>query len=68
MGFAETKGRCCRLGQEKETRLYVIQVEGDEHDRVANIMRIDRKSAAAAMSSIDPHRLERENKKRRTKT
>lgn len=58
-------GRCCRLGQAKETRFYVLWVKGDTQDEIAMLMREKRITATLAMTQMDPSRLER-SKKRKT--
>jgi len=57
-------GRCCRLGQRKETRFYVLWVRGDAQDEIARLMREKRISATLAMTHIDPHRLEKNKKQK----
>ena len=51
-----TPGRCCRVGQKKPTRFYVLWVEGqpqDEAPRVANQLRM---TEAQALTRMEPKR------------
>jgi hypothetical protein len=59
-------GRCCRLGQEKQTRFYVLWVKGDTQDEIAMLMRDKRITATLAMTQIDPGRLDRPKKRKNT--
>ena len=57
-------GRCCRVGQHKPTRFFVIWVEGEPHDqapRDANKLRI---KEAEALTRMAPQRLQKRGDKR----
>ena len=59
-------GHCCHLGQFKETRFYVLWVKGDTQDEIAMLMREKRINAMTAMTEIDPSRLEKQRRNKRT--
>ena len=58
-------GRCARTGQEKETRFYVLWVEGEKQDEAPRLMRNSRISEAEALTRLDPERIERGRKRKR---
>ena len=70
MGISRVKslidlGCCCRLGQFKEMRFYVLWVKVDTQDEIAMLIREKRINAMMAMTEIDPSRLEKQRRKKR---
>jgi len=56
-------GRCCRIGQTKQTRWYVLWVKDDVWDEVNWMMLKCRIAATEAMNMFDSARLNRARKK-----
>ena len=58
-------GRCARTDQEKETRFYVLWVEGEKQDEAPRLMRNSRISEAEALTRLNSERIERGKKRKR---